>query len=452
MGNGTSLVCHDLSDVGRRRASNQDSRAVLPPADPQQYQARGWLFLVADGMGAHAAGELASSIAARQVPLVYEKTAERSPPLALRRALEQVNGEIHQRGENAAEFRGMGTTCSVLVLLPRGALVAHVGDSRVYRVRRTTIDQLTRDHSLVWDLEASGGLSREQAGAAPRNIITRSMGPHPRVDVDLEGPFGVEAGDVFVLCSDGLSGQVADEEIGLLAAGLEPRAAAATLLGLALIRGGPDNVTVIVARAGAEEVSPRHRRADDWPLTDEDPSPRQPTRPAWWPLAASAVGLFVSLLVSPWSDLTTRLPEPWRPVCWAISALALVVAFGALAVAILGFLPADVGGRFVLQPGGRLGRAPYRSYDSSPRPALLEGIVGSIESASDGLAEPQRLRTLDHLARARQHGAGQAVGEALAEIAAAVAIYVRSLEAARGGDTTGGTTGIGTPPMPRGPA
>jgi protein phosphatase len=453
VGNGTSLVCHDLSDIGRRRANNQDSRAVLPPADPHQYQTRGWVFLVADGMGAHAAGELASSIAARQVPLVYEKTAQRSPPLALRRGIEQVNAEIHQRGENAAEFRGMGTTCSVLVLLPRGALVAQVGDSRVYRVRKHTIDQLSRDHSLVWDLEASGGLSREQAGAAPRNIITRSMGPHPRVEVDLEGPFPVDDGDVFVLCSDGLSGQVADEEIGLVAAALEPRRAAETLLGLALIRGGPDNVTVIVARAGPEEATPRNRRGDDWPLTEEEPPPRQPARPAWWPLAASAVGLFVSLLASPWSDLTQRLPEPLRTICLVFSAAALLVAVGSLVVAIIGFLPTDPGRSFVLQPGGRLGRGPYRTYDCRPRQALLDGIVGSIESAADGLADAQRLPTLDLLGRARQAATRDATAEALAEVAAAVAIYTRSLEAARSGETLRSpAAGRQPPPPPQGPA
>ena len=435
MGNGTSLVCHELSDIGRRRANNQDSRAVLPPADARQYETRGWVFLVADGMGAHAAGELASSIAARQVPLVYEKTAERSPPLALRRAIEQVNGEIHQRGENAAEFRGMGTTCSVLVLLPRGALVAHVGDSRVYRVRKRTIEQLSRDHSLVWDLEASGGLTREQTGAVPRNVITRSIGPHPRVEVDLEGPFAVETGDVYVLCSDGLSGQVADEEIGLVAGGLEPRRAAETLLGLALIRGGPDNVTVIVARAGAEEASPHHRHAGDWPLTEEEPPARRPARPPWWPLAASAVGLFLALLASPWSDLTQRVPDPLRPICWLVSALALLVSLGTLLVAIVGFLPSDPGRPFVLQPGGRLGRGPYRTYDATPRPPLFEGIVSSIESAADGLADPERNRTIEATATARACAGRNAVPEALAEIATAVAIYVHSLHVARGDDT-----------------
>jgi protein phosphatase len=164
----------------------------------------------------------------------------------------------------------MGTTCTTLVLLPRGAIVGHVGDSRCYRIRGRTIEQLSRDHSLVWELETAGGMSREQANdAAPKNIITRSMGPHPHVDVDLEGPFPVTKGDVFLLCSDGLSGQVADEEIGLLAAELEPQEAVPALIGLALVRGAPDNVTVIVARAGEEEVSKPSRSDSAWPLSEE---------------------------------------------------------------------------------------------------------------------------------------------------------------------------------------
>jgi protein phosphatase len=231
VGKGTTLAFCDRTDVGRRRTNNQDASNVLPPSGPQQYKVRGWLFLVADGMGAHAAGEEASRIAAERVPLIYEKLAARSPPLALRRAIEQVNEEIHDKGERTAEFKGMGTTCTVLALLQRGALVGHVGDSRAYRIRGHTVEQLSRDHSLIWDLESQPGFTREQAGAVPKNIITRSIGPHPQVEVDLEGPFSVEEDDVFLLCSDGLSGQVTDEEIGLFAGELsDPRQAAEALL------------------------------------------------------------------------------------------------------------------------------------------------------------------------------------------------------------------------------
>ena len=240
---------------------------VLAPWSVEQYRRRGWLFVVADGMGAHAAGEMASALAVEHVPLVYEKLAARSPPRALDAALRQAHAVIHERGENAADLKGMGTTCTALALVPRGALVGHVGDSRAYRVRGGRIDQLSRDHSLSWELEGQRTAGVDEP--IPKNIITRSLGPQPRVDVDVEGPFPVDTGDVFVLCSDGLSGQVADEEIGLLAAGLSPDAAAAALVGLTLVRGAPDNVTVIVARAGRKEASQVAPGDPPWPLTDE---------------------------------------------------------------------------------------------------------------------------------------------------------------------------------------
>ena len=269
MGSGTSLEYCDRTDVGRRRASNQDAKAVLEPWSREQYRRRGWLFVVADGMGAHAAGETASAMAAEQVPLVYEKHAARSPILALRTSIEQANAEINARGESSLDLKGMGTTCTVLAILPRGAIVGHVGDSRAYRVRGGTIEQLSKDHSLVWELEAAHTGSPDEMPVAPKNIITRSLGPHARVDVDLEGPFQVEENDVFVLCSDGLSGQVADDEVGLLAAMLPPKAAAAALVGLALVRGAPDNVTVIAAKAGEREVSRTAPGDEPWPLADE---------------------------------------------------------------------------------------------------------------------------------------------------------------------------------------
>ena len=120
-----------LSDIGLRRTSNQDSYVAAPAASDENWQAHGHLFLVADGMGAHAAGELASKMAADTVPLTYYKHTELSVPEAIHLAVEEANRKYHSRGEANAEFRGMGTTASALLLLPQGALVAHVGDSRV---------------------------------------------------------------------------------------------------------------------------------------------------------------------------------------------------------------------------------------------------------------------------------------------------------------------------------
>lgn len=433
----TSLVYCERTDIGRRRSNNQDAKAVLP-ASPQQFRTRGWLFVVADGMGAHAAGELASAIAAERVPKIYEQRSQYSPPLALLLSLDTVNAEINAKGESGHEFKGMGTTCTTLAILPRGAIVGHIGDSRCYRVRGRTIEQLSRDHSLVWELESAGGMSREQAAdAAPKNIITRSMGPNPRVDVDLEGPFPVIAGDVFLLCSDGLSGQVSDEEIGLLAAGLEPQEAADALIGLALERGAPDNVTVVVARAGEEEVSKPFRRDDSWPMSEDATTTQVQTRRSWILLVLAAALLLVAMMFNPLSPLAKQIfgaSDPMRAVCLFGSVGALLAAIATLLFAISGFLAPASRGR-TLHAGDFLGKGPYRRYDCTPTEQLMEGIVASIDHGAQALAPADRDRTSAIVARARQHAAAGGFHEALAAAAEAIAIHTRAVEAARNDET-----------------
>ena len=211
-----------------RRTNNQDSLAVVVTDDAATWASRGHLLMVADGMGAHAAGELASKLAADNIPHTYFKLRDLYPPAALRQAIRDANALIHAKGQSSIGFHGMGTTCSCLVLLPQGALVAHVGDSRVYRLRGHRLEQLTFDHSLVWEMAAAGQMAEEDVPAyIPKNVITRSLGPHPTVNIDLEGPFDAAAGDVFLLCSDGLSGQITDEEIGALLHCLPPEEAVA---------------------------------------------------------------------------------------------------------------------------------------------------------------------------------------------------------------------------------
>ncbi len=175
----------------------------------------------------------------------------------------------------------MGTTCSTLILLPVGALIAHVGDSRIYRIRDGQIDQLTFDHSLVWELIRHKHLKSEQAQkSVPRNVITRSLGPDPVVEVDVEGPLPVRQGDVYVLCSDGLSGPVGDLEIGTFAAYFHPEDACRYLTHLANLRGGNDNITTVIVRIGP------------WAEPGTDPEPETTTvKPS-----TSGRGLIASLL------------------------------------------------------------------------------------------------------------------------------------------------------------
>ncbi|MDQ3329685.1 MAG: protein phosphatase 2C domain-containing protein, partial [Planctomycetota bacterium] len=240
-----------LSDLGLRRQNNEDAATVRISSDGDAYRRRGHLFVVADGMGGHAVGELASRIATESLPLTYLKSRQSNVGEALREAITAANNSIHEKGQANRDFARMGTTCTALVLADHGAFIGHVGDSRCYRIRRGRIDQLTFDHSLQWELIRRGGMNPEDVFLQePRNVITRSLGPEPTVEVDIEGPFAVLPGDAYVLCSDGLPNHVADSEIGAIAGNLPPAEASRLLVHLANARGGTDNVTAIVVNVG----------------------------------------------------------------------------------------------------------------------------------------------------------------------------------------------------------
>lgn len=239
------------TDTGMRRSNNQDSYSIVRASNPETWRQRGHLFMVADGMGAHAVGELASKMACDNIPHNYNKTKSAPSSDAITKAYREVGTLIHSRASANRDFQGMGTTCSTLLILPQGALIAHVGDSRVYRMRDGRIDQLSFDHSLVWELVKRKHLSPENANlAVPKNVITRSLGPDPNVEVDIEGPLAVALNDVYLLCSDGLSGPINDPEIGAFAAHFHPKDACRYLVNLANLRGGLDNITVVILRIG----------------------------------------------------------------------------------------------------------------------------------------------------------------------------------------------------------
>jgi PPM family protein phosphatase len=240
------------TDVGVRRSHNQDAHAVMPAADDEHWRSVGHVFLVADGMGAHAVGELASKMAVDNIPHVFSKHAAEGVIAALRGAFVEANTTIHTRGKQNREFEGMGTTGTALILRPEGAWVGHVGDSRAYRVRGGVIEQLTFDHSLLWELARRQRKNPDELTGIPSNVIVRSLGPEAAVQVDVEGPHPLERGDVFLLCSDGLSGQVHDRVIGSVIAALPPAEAVRFLVHMANLQGGPDNTTVIVVRVGGE--------------------------------------------------------------------------------------------------------------------------------------------------------------------------------------------------------
>ncbi len=364
----------EVTDVGMRRANNQDSMAVMIAGDVDSWQRRGHVFVVADGMGAHAAGELASKMAADGIPHNYHKQGDEAAPAAIFNSIREINQQIHRRGQANAEFHGMGTTASVLIILPQGALVAHVGDSRVYRVRAAKLEQLTFDHSLVWEMAASGQIPKDApANLVPKNIITRSLGPHHDVKVDIEGPYPLEVGDTFLMCSDGLTGQVKDEEIGAIVTAMPPAEAAQVLIDLANLRGGPDNTTILIIRVTGAAITGQQGPPPAPLAIARESADKRPTANTKWLWIAALVLVVAAVGLS--------------QVNWIPTALCLVAAGGLATTGILqSITPAD---RIqYLAPGARLGRGPYVTCDCAPNATIvgsLAQLVGQLrEAAGDG--------------------------------------------------------------------
>ena len=309
-----------VTDTGIRRAQNEDCHAALLAVDAEQWRTQGHIFLVADGMGGHAVGELASELAAGIIPHTYYKYAAEGPAPALRKAFLEANASIHSRGQQNLDFKGMGTTSTALLLRPSGAWIGHVGDSRAYRVRDGVIEQLTFDHSWVWELARRQRVSPETLKGIGSNYINRSLGPDPLVQIDIEGPHPLCPGDTFVLCSDGLSNQVTDQEIGAIVTVLPPAEACRLLMQLANLRGGPDNITVLVARLrGAASAG-------------DTPAPVTGGAPSWvppipWPFAAlfGAGALAVLAAVLSFNQVPTL-----SVVTFALAAAALVAGLAGL--------------------------------------------------------------------------------------------------------------------------
>lgn len=256
-----------ISHMGMRRANNQDNLAAVPAANETQFKTQGHVFLVADGMGGHLGGEKASELAVQIVPLTYAKNIGQGPEVALRLGLQDANATINRRGNEAIHFYNMGTTCSVLALRTEGAWIGHVGDSRIYRIRSKSIDQLTFDHSFLWETARLRKVSPERVKDVMHNKIMRCLGPDQVVDIDVEGPHPLRAGDIFLLCSDGLSGPVGDTEMALASFHLGPQDACAFLAALANLRGGPDNISIQVVRLPGKspgEKGAKTRSSLDW--------------------------------------------------------------------------------------------------------------------------------------------------------------------------------------------
>ncbi len=357
----------ELTDVGLRRANNQDNSTVMLATSFEDWAARGHLFVVADGMGAHAAGELASKLAVDNIAHTYWKLSNQSPPAALVQAMIESNRQIHHRGRANRDFEGMGTTSTAMLLLQQGAVIAHVGDSRAYRLRArdSVLEQLSFDHSLIWELRAKGrfGPDHEFPGV-PKNVITRSLGPTAEVEVDLEGPFPAEPGDVFLLCSDGLSGQVDDDEIGAILAALEPQEAARSLVDLANLRGGPDNITLIVIKIRERMVGPRSN--EPLPRVNLNAVATKPPQALGPEIAvAPAVGLVLSLGL--------------LFVHWLVAVVALVVTLGLSGYLFRHQLFGSGSGKPGTLMGMRYGKGPHREIRCLTDKRFLDRLASVLD-------------------------------------------------------------------------
>jgi protein phosphatase len=234
-------------------------------------------------MGGYAAGEVASAAAVQRIMRIFGDLREGSLADRLRQAVQAGNLDVY-RAAQEPDRRGMGSTV-VCAAIDNGQLVsAHVGDSRLYRLRGAMLDRLTHDHSLVQARVDSGLMTMEEAEAAGnRNIITRALGLQPEVDVEI-GEHGIAPGDRFLLCTDGLSGQVRDQEIQELIAFARPDEACRRLIALANERGGPDNITAVIVALAASDAE-LDDKADGHP-TQELPVPTAPTREITVPAVA----------------------------------------------------------------------------------------------------------------------------------------------------------------------
>lgn len=233
------------SDVGRVRQNNEDFYGEFR-IEPNHF-----VFVVADGMGGHNAGEVASRLAVLTFFESYKKYFEEigETEKAIELAFHDANKRVFEEGAGKESQHGMGTTLSTLILRGENAYLGHVGDSRIYLIREDECRRLTKDHSLVGKMKENGVITEEEARSHPRrNILYLSLGVKESIVPQIRGGIDVKDGDVFVVCTDGLSNMVSDEEIKIISINNPPKKAVEKMIEIAKERGAPDNVTVEVIK------------------------------------------------------------------------------------------------------------------------------------------------------------------------------------------------------------
>jgi serine/threonine protein phosphatase PrpC len=244
------------TDLGILIENNEDKFEYYVPEDEATLAARGEVFLVCDGMGGHAAGQIASELTAKTFIDVYLHHPAEDPTVAMAAGVTAANRFVVDVGRAVPARRGMGTTLSGLILLQDEAFTVQVGDSRVYRLRGGELAMLTHDHTWVDEAIRNGMLSAAEAETHPyKHVLTRAIGSEGEVTPDVDR-HDLQVGDLYLLCSDGLINHVSDDEISETLRENTPAAAAWKLVGQALQGGGSDNCTVMIVRVdGLEDVN-----------------------------------------------------------------------------------------------------------------------------------------------------------------------------------------------------
>jgi PPM family protein phosphatase len=266
-----------LSDVGCVRTNNEDNGRLLRDPAPGRTHHR-LLAVVADGMGGHNAGEVASALAIEVMEAAFPKLLTH-PAQRLQQAMTAANERIYTESDQNAERNGMGTTCTALLVQDNQAYSAHVGDSRLYLLRNGEMYLVTEDHSQVFEMVKAGVLTLHEARHHPdKNVITRALGRQPHVEVAIwPQPMPVQAGDAFLLCSDGLCDVLEDEEINSVASAHTAADACEELVRLAKSRNAPDNITVAIVKL-LPTMKAQGTAAEQEPALSEHTNGSRPTR------------------------------------------------------------------------------------------------------------------------------------------------------------------------------
>jgi protein phosphatase len=294
------------TDQGRVRDHNEDFIASREPTDPDDVALNGWIYILADGVGGADAGEIASQYATERT-LYHYINDDRSKDwgMRLQNAIRAANADLRKMVDEEMDSKRMATTMVAVVIHESVASIANVGDSRGYHYQQGNLIQITKDQSLVARLLEEGAISEEEALNHPRkNVILHSIGPESKPQIDYF-EVNLEPGECIVLCSDGLTRHVLDEEIKLIVEADSPDVATKKLIELANERGGEDNISVAVLLLGEESQSLKDSGDDPVMVSGPDPTNSSRARRILWRYIAFLVIIQVILLVLIWNLLSS---------------------------------------------------------------------------------------------------------------------------------------------------